>query len=80
MALPNDGIVPDRFELRVRFGSGALAGALLVTVLMARVSRASGRMLLMAAAAGALAGGLLARHYGDRFWRGLLRFWPRFWR
>jgi len=30
MPLPNDGIQPDRFELRVRFIFGALAGALIL--------------------------------------------------
>jgi len=72
VALPNDGIVPDRFELRLRFGAGALAGALGVPAPVARVSAASAGVLVIAAAAGALTGGLLARYYGDRFWRGLL--------
>jgi hypothetical protein len=80
VALPNDGIAPDRFELRVRFGSGAVAGALLVTVWMADVSRGSAWVLVMSAAAGALVGGLLARHYGDRFWRAFLGLWQRYWR
>ena len=61
MALPNDGIAPDRFKLR------------LLRVLQPSASAAA--IGVIGAAAGALGGGLLARHFGDRFWRAFLRLW-----
>ena len=78
MALPNDGIAPDRFELRLRFVFGAIAGGILVPVLLLRVlqpSASAAAIGVIGAAAGALGGGLLARHFGDRFWRAFLRLW-----
>ncbi len=70
MALGNEGLRPDKSELRLRFGCGALLGALLGAGLVFRYSRARGPPV--AAALPILGGGVLlgalARHYGDRFW------------
>jgi len=75
VALPNDGVPPDRFELRVRFVCGALLGAFLGL----QLDPATPAMLAVSVGAGALVGGLLARHFGDRFWERFLRslrWWP----
>jgi len=57
VALPNDGIAPDRFELRLRFVFGAIAGGILVPVLLLRVlqpSASAAAIGVIGAAAGAL--------------------------
>ena len=72
MALPNDGVPPDRFELRVRFVCGGLLGGLL-GLRLASLDTTSPAMLAVAVGAGAIVGGLLARHFGDRFWHTFLR-------
>jgi hypothetical protein len=77
VALPNDGVPPDRFELRVRFVFGALLGALVG--LRLAPATFSIPVVAIAAGAGAVLGGLLARHFGDRFWERFvrsLRWWP----
>lgn len=74
MPLPNDGIPPDRFELSLRFIFGALTGGVIAGVTLAQLSRISMGIGATGTVAGALIGGLLARHYGDRFWRAL-RWW-----
>jgi hypothetical protein len=74
MALGNDGFRPDAAELWVRFACGALGGAFLVAgIYWSRSSSSVG--LLLCILGGGLAGGLLARYFGDRFWSWLT--WPR---
>jgi len=72
VALPNDGIAPGRFELWLRFIFGALAGGVIAGVTLAKVSQVSMVVGATGTVAGALISGLLARHYGDSFWRELL--------
>jgi hypothetical protein len=71
MALPNDGIAPDRFELGLRFAFGAVAGGFLAGALLLRFPRILPVVIIAGTGVGALVGGLLARHHGDRFWRAL---------
>ena len=67
-ALSNDGIPPTPLELWIRFGLGALFGAFVGIAMSSRVeSSAVSWMLILGSTA---VTGLLARHYGDRFWLG----------
>jgi hypothetical protein len=78
MALGNDGIRPDALELRIRFLCGALFGAFVAGAAVFESGVFSGVALATSAVSGALVGGVLARHYGDAFWRSLRRggWWP----
>lgn len=71
MALGNDGIRPDALELRIRFVCGALVGAFLTAGTASINGSRSDLSLAFQAVAGGLVCGVLARQYGDRFWRGL---------
>ncbi len=75
MPLPSDGIQPDRFELRLRFIFGALAGVAVGCGFLPDWPPSAIGIALIGL--GAVAGGLLARHFGDRFWRAFLFGWPR---
>jgi hypothetical protein len=75
MALGNDGIKPDRLELRVRFVFGALLGCALG--LGATRGTSSSKVAMLAMVCGGLIAGLLARQFGDRFWAS---HWWRGWR
>ena len=74
MPVHNDGIAPDRLELRVRFACGALFGALTVGGTLLEVQVPSRAALALGTGAGALVFGLLARQFGNRFWLGLRRW------
>jgi hypothetical protein len=66
---PNLGLSPDRLELWIRFGAGALAGAgvgFFTATELGLVSAAATAGLMLGSAL--LLGGL-AWWYGDRFWR-----------
>ena len=71
MPLGNDGIPPNRLELGLRFGCGALLGLLVGGGSLLNVGVTSPGLLAAAAGVGALGAGLLARHFGDRFWSSL---------
>ncbi len=67
-ALSNDGIPPTSLELWIRFGLGSLVGAIVGVGMAVEVeSSAVSWMLFFGSTAVA---GLMARHYGDRFWFG----------
>lgn len=70
IALANDGIPPSKLELNIRFGFGSILGMSIGAALSERVMSlgASWGIIL----GGGVAFGLLARHYGDRFWYGLV--------
>lgn len=72
MALANDGIRPDRQELRIRFFCGALLGPLVGFEWAFHLGSTAG--VVTVTVLGSCIGGLLARHLGDRFW-GSLRWW-----
>jgi hypothetical protein len=75
MALPNDGIPPDRLELRLRSVCGAVAGAILGASAAFQLDTDSLLLITILTTAGCVIGGVLARHYGDRFWRSLPWWW-----
>ncbi|MBF5046531.1 hypothetical protein FGE12_29210 [Aggregicoccus sp. 17bor-14] len=68
MALRNDSVTPNAYELRVRFACGFVAGALGGVVGALQLETPSLGLVLLGALVQGLAAGLLARHYGDRFW------------
>jgi len=80
VAVHDDGIAPDRFELWIRFGFGALFGAFMAGAWF--VAFGPWKLLTGGLITGgaALLGGLLARSFGDRFWYSLRSwlwlFWP----
>jgi hypothetical protein len=74
MALDNNGIPADAFELRVRFGVGFVVGALIGAASVLQLGDASMSALGSAALGVGVVVGLLARYYGDRFWYAL-RWW-----
>jgi hypothetical protein len=74
MALLDDRVAPNRFELWVRFGIGAGVGALLTGITLAVARFPAPGLLAAAVACSALAFGILARQLGDRFWNAA-QFW-----
>ena len=73
-----DGFKPLPGELGVRFGCGAVAGAIIGFYLAMRVVYAEGSTVVAVAAASAIVIGWLAARYGDRFWESLsaiVRWW-----
>lgn len=75
MALANDGVRPNGFELRMRFGFGFALGTILgVTGWVRFMGLHSWVSVVLAALGAGLFAGTLARHYGDRFWASL-RWW-----
>jgi ABC-type enterobactin transport system permease subunit len=74
MALDNDGIQPDTFELRVRFIFGFVVGAAVGAASLLQFSGATLGSVVLTALVGGLVAGVLARYYGDRFWSAL-RWW-----
>ena len=77
MPLGNDGIRPDATELRIRFACGATLGAIMGAGVALSQGTVSALMLGVAALAGGLVAGALARHFGNRFWVSLRNWlWP----
>ena len=75
MALANDGIQPNSFELRMRFGFGFVLGVVLgVTGALEHWGPHAWLSVVLAALGSGLVTGTLARHYGDRFWASV-RWW-----
>lgn len=74
MALGNDGIRPDKLELRIRFVCGFLIGAFAGGTSQFALRAPSPLTAALLAVVAGLAGGVLARHYGDRFWSSVLRW------
>ena len=82
MALSNDSIPPSTYELRVRFACGFVVGVILGLRTALWHGDPSPMAMLLSALGGGLGVGVLARHYGDRFWHVLHRavFGWRYWR
>jgi hypothetical protein len=75
VALANDGIPPNKFELRMRFGFGFVLGVVLgVTGWLQSMGPHSWLSVVLAALGSGLVSGTLARHYGDRYWTSV-RWW-----
>ena len=74
MPLANDGIRPDACELRLRFVCGAILGSLLGVTCAFQLGSSTVLELALAALVGGSIVGILARHFGDRFWSSL-RWW-----
>lgn len=68
-----DGIRPDAAELWIRFVLGAIFGAGAGFAAILDVDDITPKELLAVMALSALAAGLLARQFGDRFWEEWLR-------
>jgi len=80
VAVHDDGIAPDRFELWIRFGFGALFGAFMAGAWFVAFGPWKPLTGALITGGAALLGGLLARSFGDRFWYSLRSwlwlFWP----
>jgi hypothetical protein len=73
-----DGFKPLPGEGGVRFGCGAVVGALLGFHLAVRETDADASTAVAVIAVAAISLGWLAARYGDRFWEGLInlvRWW-----
>lgn len=64
-----DPAAENAFRDRIRFGCGALFGAVLGIAGIGRMVNPSGWLVAGAVAAGAVACGLASMRKGDRFWR-----------
>lgn len=66
---------PDKFEIKVRFGCGALLGLFIGIFVAARITYESFGAFAVIWLAVIIVCGLLAVRYGDRFWEDLGKWW-----
>lgn len=75
----DEGPKPDGFEKCLRFGCGTLFGGVIVFFTVSRLLFSTGDGFWISIILGTLACGLLAVHYGDRFYHGMLSFFHHWW-
>lgn len=73
---PNDGIKPDRFEIRVRLGCGGVVGVGVGITGAALSGVESWWGALVCGAVLAMLFAWLAARHGDRFWRNVADYLP----
>ena len=70
----DEGPPPDGFEKCLRFGCGTLFGGVTILLVVSRFIFSTSSGFWISICLGALACGLLAIRYGDRFYHGILEF------
>jgi hypothetical protein len=73
MPRANDGIDPDPQELRIRFVCGGVAGLIMGAFAAFETGIESTAAAVALAVGASVTSALLARHFGDRYWYGLLK-------